>query len=180
MDNLENAFARVLEACNHRVKEGGDYMWDCFGKNSYFLDFEFGDHATATLTFDSKTQAVYEVRVSFEDEREEGYRWIHPEFYKAYEFEAMERGVEKEDDYLTEVNDFDDFIKILTEIADAAEHPEDEEMVDMELEFEDSLLLKLMCIAHERDITFNQLLREVLERALAREETLLDESDSAE
>ena len=53
-----------MEVVDYRITEGSNYMWDCYGPNSYSLDSWNGEQEghSFTIIFDTKTQVVYEVQ----------------------------------------------------------------------------------------------------------------------
>jgi hypothetical protein len=54
-----------MEVVDYRITEGSAYSWQCFGANAYCLDSWDGDQDghSLSITFDQKTQTVYEVQI---------------------------------------------------------------------------------------------------------------------
>lgn len=156
-----------METVDYRVTEGSNYCWHCFGDNAYSLDSWNGDHDghSHSITFDRKTQTVYMVEVcDFVNER--AYRYINPEFRDAYRNEVKARGVEDvawEPVRFTDLETEEDWLEKARAIFLDQDY---DTRVSIPLDFTDEELLRYMCIAHERDITFNQLVEEALRNAI--------------
>ena len=157
-----------MEVVDYRITEGSTYQWSCFGENAYALDSWNGDldGHSFTIIFDNKTQEVYEVQ-AHDYARQRAYRLINPEYIDQYREEAKTRGeFEKQAwddvDYVDlEVDD--DFIQ--KALAIAAEEDYDTR-VSIPVDFTDEELLQYMKLAHERDMTFNQLVEQALREAI--------------
>jgi hypothetical protein len=157
-----------MEIVDYRITEGSEYCWQCFGSNAYRLDSWNQDHQghTVSIIFDTRTHVVYEVN-AYDYKRERAYRLINPDYKDAHSKEAQHRGVLEnqawdEVDYV-DLDVDDDFIqKALAIVAD-----EDyDTRVQVPVEFSDEDLLTYMKLAHDRDITFNQLVEEALRAAI--------------
>jgi hypothetical protein len=149
---------------NYRITEGSDYGWQCYGANAHSLDSWSGDHDgyTVSIVFDTETQTVYEA-CAYDYRNNRAYRLFHPAFKAAHEKEAKSRGV-KIDQAWDDVNYIDlevseDFLAKAQAIVAGTDY---DARVQIPVELEDDLLFELMKIAHERDITLNQFVEEVL------------------
>lgn len=156
-----------MELVDYRITEGSTYGWQCFGYNAYQLDSWNGDHDghSFTITFDTKTQEVYQVEAhDFRNGR--AYRMINPNYAPKYMMETADRGVTDEAwedvDYVDLESD-DDFMQKSLAIAAGEDY---DTRVSMPVDFTDEELLKYMKMAHERDMTFNQFIEEALRSAL--------------
>jgi hypothetical protein len=154
--------SKVNEALSHRITGGSDYQWGCYGPNVRFLDFE-SEYAHASVVFDTATQEVYEATIDSKNESTKPYRWISPEFKYAYLDEAKERGVDPQHAWdnvkWIDLEVHEDF---LTK-AEAIFNGEDfDTRVQVPLELEREELYRLMTMAHERDITLNELVEDIL------------------
>lgn len=163
-----------MEVVNYRITEGSDYMWDCYGSSAYRLDSWNGDLEghTISIVFDTRTQVVYEVE-AFDYKRERAYRMINPEFKDAFDAEIKTRDVPDEawerDDgspvkFVT-LEVVEDFIEKASAIVEDIDY-NTKVMVPLNLEKDE--LYDLMLMAHERDITLNQLVEEVLQLQIER------------
>ena len=168
-----------LETCNYRITEGSEYGWQCFGHDAYRLDSWNGDQEghTISIVFDTRTQVVYEAS-AYDYKRERAYRMTNPEYKAAFDAECNNRDVldmawEKDDGTPVKYVDIDvveDFIEKAYAICNDQEY---DTRVQIQVNFSDEELLEYMKIAHDRDITFNQLveiaLREAIDAAKALE-----------
>lgn len=154
-----------LEAIDYRITEGSPYCWNSFGPDARWLDGT-SDHYSASIIFDSKTQEVYRAEVC-DNINDRAYRLTNPAYAEAVKQEAKERGV---DDLLawdevkwTELETAEDWIEKATAIRDGQEY---DTRVSIPLDLPDDMIFQLMCQAHEQDITFNQLMEQVLRKAI--------------
>lgn len=157
-----------MEVVDYRITEGSDYGWRCYGPNSYCLDSWNGEQNGHSLTiiFDTKTQEVYEVQ-AHDYRNNRAYRLINPDYKFAHSEEAAGRGADANEAWddlkYVDLDVDDDFIQ--KALAIVAEEDYDTR-VQVQVEFTDDELLTYMKLAHERDITFNQLVEEALRVAI--------------
>jgi hypothetical protein len=157
-----------MEVVEYRVTEGSTFCWQCYGGNAYSLDSWNGDHEgySFTIIFDTKTQVVYEVQ-SHDYKNQRAYRRINPDFKSRRDSESTDRNVSL-DEAWEEVNyvdleaDDDWFQKALAIVAG-----EDyDTRVSIPIDLPESELMVLFKMAHERDMTFNDFIEEVLREQL--------------
>jgi hypothetical protein len=159
-----------MELIDYKITEGGTYGWSCYGPNSYMLDSWNGVHGKGgysfSVVFSTKSQKVYEVTVA-DYTNDRAYRMINPKYAKKHEKEAQARGVnlnEAWDDIeYVDLEVLDDFIQKAQAIKAGEEY---DIRIQVPVDFTDEDLLKYMKLAHERDITFNQLVEEALRFAM--------------
>jgi len=165
-----------MEVVDHKITEGSAYMWQCYGLNAYRLDSwnQEQDGHSVSIVFDTRTQEVYEVS-AYDYSRNRAYRLINPGYKKAHSDEAREKNVLENQawddvDYIDLECD-DDFIqKALSIVAD-----EDyDTRVEVPLTLPDDSLFQFMKLAHEQDITLNQLVENLLREAIDREMELIE------
>lgn len=153
-----------LEVIDYRITGGGEYQWICYGNNAYCLDSWNGDHNgySFSIIFDTETQEVFEANVH-DYQRARSYRMINPQYQKAYFSEAEQRNVNLNEAY-EGVNyvDLDLEEDWLEKAAAIVQDRDYDTRVKINLELDQSELLDLFQIAHRRDITFNQLVEEIL------------------
>ena len=158
-----------MEIVDYRITEGSDYGWNCFGPNAYRLDYwnQDQDGHSVIIVFDTRTHDVYEVS-AYDYSRNRAYRLINPAFKEDYSEEAKSRDVD-ENQAWDDVNYIDlDVDEDFLEKARAIVAGEDyDTRIQIPVEFTDEELLRYMKLAHERDITFNQLVEEALRHAIA-------------
>ena len=165
-----------MELVDYRVTEGGDYGWQCYGHDAHMLDSWNGDQNghSFTVIFDTKNQTVYEVQ-AHDYVRNRAYRLINPDFISAHDDESNSRGIEInqawDDVNYTDLDVVDDFIQKSLAIRHGEEY---DTRVQIEVNFDDAELLEYMKIAHDRDITFNQLVEIALKEAIDQHRMLND------
>jgi hypothetical protein len=153
-----------LEVVNYRVTEGSNFMWNCYGPDSYSLDSWDHKHdgSSFTITFDTRNQRVYEVQ-AHDYKNQRAYRLINPEFRSVMEQEAEYRNVNKkeawEDVNYVDLESDDDWLQKAIAIAAGAEY---DTRVSIPLELDDADLLVLMKQAHAADLTFNEFVEDIL------------------
>jgi hypothetical protein len=160
-----------MELVGYRITEGSDYMWQCYGSNAYALDSWNGeqDGHSFTVIFDTKDQTVYEVQ-AHDYVHDRAYRMINEDFRKKNKKEAKKRDIDKDNawddvDYV-DLDADDDFIQKCLAIRAGEDY---DTRVSVPMEFSDEELLTYMKLAHEQDITFNQLVERALREAIERE-----------
>jgi hypothetical protein len=159
-----------MELVNYKITEGSDYGWNCYGPYSHQLDSWNGVHGKGgysfSIVFSTKSQKVYEVQVhDYTNDR--AYRMINPKFQEKHQKEAKNRGSSAneawDDVEYVDLDLVDDFIQKALAIRAGEAY---DTRVQVQVDFSDEDLLQYMKIAHERDITFNQLIEEALRHAI--------------
>lgn len=157
-----------METVEYRITEGDSYGWQCFGSDSYRLDSWNGDHDghSVSMVFDTRTQTVYQMS-AYDYANERAYRWTNPDFRSAHDAEAGSRGVDG-DQAWDDVNYVDlDVAEDMLEKARAIVAGEEyDTRVQVPVEFTDQEMLSYMKLAHELDITFNELVERALRAAI--------------
>jgi hypothetical protein len=157
-----------MEVVDYRITEGSGYGWQCYGHDAYCLDSWNGDQDghSLSITFDQKTQVVYEVQIH-DYLHNRAYRMINPDYVEAHTAEAGRRGSDSEEAWenvnYIDLDVDDDWIQ--KALAVVAGEPYDTR-VSVTIDLCDADMLALMKMAHDRDITFNQLVEEVLKAAI--------------
>jgi hypothetical protein len=156
-----------MELVDYRITEGSTYGWQCFGYDAYQLDSWNGDldGHSFTITFDTKTQEVYQVEAhDFRNSR--AYRMINPNYAPKHMMEVASRGITDEawdDVNYVDLEADDDFMQKALAIAAGEDY---DTRVSVPVDFTDDELLKYMTLAHDRDMTFNQFVEEALRAAI--------------
>lgn len=158
-----------MKTLNYRITESDDYGWNCYS-NAQSISAWNGLHDdggwSGNIVFNRETQTVYEVEVcDYTNQR--AYRLINPVYKKAYEAEAKQRGANA-DQAWDDVNFIDleteeDWLEKAEAIVDGREY---DTRVRVPIELPDQELMVLFKMAHERDMTFNDFVEEVLKEAL--------------
>ena len=155
-----------METVDYKITEGSDYSWSCYGPNAYILDSWNGINGkggySTSITFSTKNQKVYEVTV-YDYTNDRAYRMINPENVEEHRVEAESRGIDlnhawDDVDYI-DLDVEEDWLKKALAIRKGEEY---DTRVKVPIDFSDEELLQYMKIAHERDITFNELVEDAL------------------
>ena len=160
-----------MELVDYKITEGSNYSWDCYGPYSHTLDSWNGVHGKGgysfSIIFSTKSQKVYEVSMcDYTNNR--AYRMINPKFQEKHRKEAESKSVLAnqawDDVNYVDLDVDDDFIQKALSIKAGEDY---DTRVQVEVDIPDEDLLQYMKIAHERDITFNQLVEEALRHAIS-------------
>lgn len=159
-----------LETVDYRVCEGSEYMWSCFGEHAWrfnAMDAD-GNNWSVEAIFDTRTQEVYEI-AACDYARRLAYRWQSPEFAQAHADEAAEKLVRVDQAW-----DDVDFINLEVE-SDILEKAQSivlnkkvDTRIQVPVELPDETMFSLMKLAHEQDITLNQLFENILRDEIER------------
>ena len=154
-----------MELVDYRITGGSEFQWHCYGKLAQTIDSDGANHSVSVV-FDRNDQVVYEITVcDYVNNR--AYRMIDSDFKFGHDDEAAGRDVPANQawdnvNYIDLETDEDFMAKaraiITGELYDTR--------VQVPVEFSDEELLTYMKLAHERDITFNQLVEEALREAI--------------
>ena len=159
-----------MEVVGYRITEGSEYQWECYGTNAHCLDSWNGDldGHSFSIYFDTKTQEVYEVQ-AHDYRNQRAYRLINPEFVKKHAKEAKRRSVDYKEAW-DEVNYVDlEIVEDWLNKAIAIEAEEDyDTRVQVPLTLDREQMYNLMAMAHEQDITLNELVEQVLRQEITR------------
>lgn len=157
-----------MDLIDYKITEGSKYQWDCFGTNAYTLESNSYGHGFSIL-FDTQTQVVYQVE-AYDYKHNRAYRMVNADFSAAYSAECLHRGVNEkqadEDVDFVDLDDVDDFIQKGRAIRTGEDY---DTRVEIQLDLDDDIVVQLMKMAHERDITFNQMVELKLQQALDKE-----------
>ena len=158
-----------IDAINHKITGGSDYHWTCFGDNARYLDCSDSETSNGTYSvnaiFDSKTQRVYSMEAwDYVNDRE--YRWIDPEYQKAFKKECKKNNVDPNESTERNFIDLEISEDILEKINAIVNNRPYDSRVKVPVDFSDEDLLQYMKLAHEMDITFNELVERALKEAM--------------
>lgn len=156
-----------METVNYRITEGDDYTWHCFGYNAYSLDSWDGEQEGHTfhIIFDTRTQEVYQVE-AHDYKNRRSYRLTNPDYLDAYKASVEEHGIDDvayDDVKFIDLETDEDWLEKAQAIFLGMDY---DTRVSMPVDFTDAELLTYMKLAHEKDMTFNQLIEEALREAM--------------
>ena len=145
-----------MEVSNYRITEGSDY--NAYG-GAYALTSWNGnqDGYSLEIIFDQKTQTVYEVQAC-DYQHNRAYRLINDAHKQVSRDNAAwddTRWIDLEAD--------DDWIQKAQSIVAGSDY---DTRVTVPIDLDDQELLALMKMAHERDVTLNQLVEQVLREVM--------------
>lgn len=152
-----------FEVTEYRVTETSDYLWSCFGNNAQSMDYWNQDHDghSVCIVFDRLTQTVYSFEVA-DYSRDRAYRYINPEYAQAHRDEVVRRNIDDnawDDVPWTDIEVEEDILEKARAIVSGQEY---DTRVQVPIDLADSEWFKLMRMAHDRDITLNQLVEQIL------------------
>ena len=98
---MKLTLAKVLKAADYQITGGCNYLWSCYGPNSYTIDcgnftgIGRDPYWELSVKFDRKNQIVYEVCII--DVSKLGklkvWRWVNQKYLSAVKDEHKERGL---------------------------------------------------------------------------------------
>ena len=157
-------------AGGYAISEGAAFLYTCFGPRARFLNLETPNEASdISCVFDTQTLRVFEITFSVNDR---AYRWIDPEFTAAYQQECKAHQANffqayDDVDYI-DCEVAEDLLEKITSFQrDGTFDPR----VMVPLDLPDDVLFLLMKMAHQQDLTLNQLAERFLFQAIQKAET---------
>lgn len=158
-----------MQVIDYRITDCGEFLWNCYGTNVRAIDYwnglhEHGGHSTGII-FDTVDQTVYEMS-TYDYQRNRAYRWINPGYREAYNIECISRDFDDiawDNVKYTELDLEEDILEKTSAIVNGLEY---DTRIMIQLEFNDDELLEYMKMAHEQDITFNQLVERALRHVI--------------
>ncbi len=155
-----------MEIVNYRITEGWQHQWKCYGDDAQGLDSTIDDQCSICIIFRRNGLEVCEVQ-AHDYVNNRAYRMINPDYQHLHDQEAKDKSVNVkqawDDVEFIDLDVDDDFIQKALSIVAGETY---DTRVQVPVEFSDEELLKYMKLAHERDITFNQLVEEALRAAI--------------
>jgi hypothetical protein len=160
-----------MEVVKYRISEGGEYGWTCYGPNAHALSAWSGpenDVWSANVVFDTKTTVVYEVSVC-DYVKNRAYRIIHPEHVDEYheceeKLTCSDRFDEAWDDVTyTDLDLDEDWLEKAKAIVEGREY---DTRIQMPINLSNKEFLTLAELAHESDVTLNQMIERILLEAM--------------
>ena len=156
-----------MECIDYQISDGHEYLWSCYGYNAHSFDSSnVYDNNNISIIFDKKNQTVYEMS-AHDYVNNRAYRWINPEYLESIKKESSTRGVNFRQAW-DDVNyvDLETSSDILEKSRCIFKGEPYDTRVEVPIDLEDSELFTLMYMAHEKDITLNTLVRDILIKEL--------------
>lgn len=165
----------VNESLNHQISGGSEYDWQCYGANARFLDYT-SSYATSSCVFDTLTQEIYEVHVEFTNSEKRPYRWLNPNTKQTMYDESAYREIDADqawdDVKWIDLETEEDFLQKASAIFKGETF---DTRVSVPLDLTDEELFAMMKLAHEKDITLNQLMVEIMQAVIDSTKNTVDE-----
>jgi hypothetical protein len=175
--------SEVIKAAKFKIDEGSEYLWNCYGVNARLLDFSKDknaiDEGSVSCVFDDKTQQVYEVTIFTRDNK--SYRWIDPDYVDALKNECNKRDIPFEfwgDDNENKWVNLDHTKDVFRKVEQVIETGNCDDDVTIDIDIDDESMLKLCLMAHERNITLNELMTEILQDAIDRAKIIVENNQN--
>lgn len=159
-----------MEVVDYRITEGDKFTWACFS-DAYILSAWNGDYNgwSFSITFDTVTQVVFMVEAC-DYKHQRAYRLINPDWVKSFEQYSPDGRDQAWDDVnYIDLDVDDDWIQKALAIKSGKPY---DTRISVPIELEDSEMFKLMTMAHERDITLNKLIEEILWNQINKEDQI--------
>jgi hypothetical protein len=152
-----------MEIINYRITDGSDFIWNCFGPTAYTLSSwnKKHDGYSLNIVFDTQTQTTYAVEAC-DYKTNHAYRLINPEYKSLYDTEVLDRSINDtawDDVRWIDLESEQDFHEKACAIVAGESY---DTRVCIPIDLSENELLVLFKLAHERDITFNDLVIEIL------------------
>lgn len=152
-----------LETVEYRITEGSDYGWNCFGEYVHNLSYWSGDQDGQSLNvlFDTQNQTVYQVEAHDYLNRR-SYRWTNPDYIDAYKQAVKTNEIDDlayDGVKYTDLDVAEDWLEKARAIYLQRDY---DTRVSVPLELPDNEIFQLMKMAHEQDVTLNELVEQIL------------------
>lgn len=162
-----------MEVVEYRITEGSEFLWHCFDETAYTLTAWNGDHDgwSFNVTFSTESQEVFLVEAC-DYKRQRAYRFFNPDHKAAYFKYAGKHNKE----YMNQAWDNVDFVDLeeesdwLDKARSIVADKDYDNRVSVPLDLSDEEMLQLMTMAHERDITLNQFVENILWEVIRKHE----------
>ncbi len=166
-----------MATINYEITGGDAYQWRCFGPRARFLDSNdcsFGEERySLSIIFDTFTQFVYFMEV-YDYKNNNAFLWVAPNSRESYLREKREKNVDVsslyEDMKVYQIEKSSEILNLGKAIFNNEKYDIPEYCLDDEISIDlpEDELLALCMIAHEQDITLNELCNNILREELER------------
>lgn len=160
-----------ITATENKISEGCDYQWNCFGMKPFMITTYFENANTeATAIYDRKTLDVFSVEF-LDNDSNTIYRYLDHKYKDAYYAECESRGIDPKNEFdLFKIREVIVEADILNKINCSALGDEYDTRIKVPLDLPDPLLFDLMKLAHEKDVTLNELITGAIASSIERYE----------
>jgi len=155
--------SKWMDAVGCRITSGSDYLWNCYGSHAYSLDSDT-DSICVSVIFNRQDQTVFEITLC-DTEQGLAWRWIDPKRRAQHDEECARRQVNDVAWDQVEYVNLETADQILEQVVKMTQ-PTPTDEVDVPVDLDRDMLFDAMLLAHERNITLNQLINEALREAV--------------
>lgn len=170
---------KFLKAIDHRIVEGAEFQWSCYGPDARMLDTrtEYGE---ASCVYDSITQFLYEVNAHDSLGRKESFRWVHKDYREVMKAEAKQRGLDHKEFLEGEKwSDTDSLEDMLDKVYGIINNRRFDHNVVMEFDLDEATLADLQRAALIRNQTVDDFIEDALRAVIEKEEAAVDITDDS-
>lgn len=161
----------IMEVLDYKVTDGSEYMWACFGPSRY-MEFE-SDYSHVSVVFSIETQEVLEIttcpKTAVWEIEPPPYRYIHSSCIEEYRLEAKRRNVDPnqawDDVKFVDIDTEEDILDKAKSIFEGKQDYDRRIVIPIEGLPQD-VFLAIAHMAHDRDITINEMFEEILRKAI--------------
>lgn len=150
-----------MKAVKYRITDGSDFCWSCFGTDAQYLNSDTDDYGSC-IVYDRQTQVIY-CAEAHDYVNERSYRWTNPDYADAHRQESKTRDVDLSIAWdhvkFVDLETEEDFLIKCSAIVDGRDY---DTRVTVPVDLDDDEIFTLMKMAHDRDITLNQLVEVIL------------------
>ena len=165
-------FARFCELTGHNLTEVARFLWPCYGENAYNFSYWNEDHDGFSInTIVRLDGMIVEVVEVCDYAANRAYRWFNPNtgareaYIKAAPAHCENYRQAWDDVDFVELDVLDDFIAKAEAIRDGRDY---DDRVTMPIDISDEDFVSIARMAHDRDITFNQMVEHILREQIDR------------
>lgn len=157
---------QYLESIEYKITGGDEFLWNSFGPNVRSIDCEALEDFSISALFDTQTQTVYSVE-AHDYLNERSYRFINPAYTSFFAAECIERNVDYDVAYdglcFIDLEVEEDMLEKVSAMVGGREY---DERVVIPLDLDKDVIYYLAMMAHERDITLNDLMVEIIQQEI--------------
>lgn len=172
MEENQITIQDFMDVVHYRITAGYEYQWfDVFPNHCFALESNIDNQYQINIVFDKVNNNVYVVE-AWDERKDVQFRWINPLYLDEYKAEFKKRRFNFKESIdhkmFIDLELAEDFLEKARAIVDNKTY---DNRVQVPLEMDESEIFTLMKIAHERDITLNQLVEEILTEAIKKDIT---------
>ena len=170
-----------MKLTNYLITDSVKFEWDCYGNKARIMNYLNDDQNgyETSIIFEANSEKVFEIEVcDYKNNR--AYRIINPDYINEHSEEVAKRdptGSINIDEAWENVPFIDldvdeDFIEKFHAISNGESY---DDRVTVSLDFRHDQLFSLMKLAHEQDITLNELINNTLKNFVENHESLTED-----